>query len=191
MDDALQKLFGSSSRLKLLRLFLFNPTVSFTASEAASRVRISPASARREAELFTKIGLLNSRKGSAKHYTLDPGFAYTAELQNLLLNTSNRADDINQRLRHIGQVKLIIIAGVFVGDWDARIDLFIVANNIKEDRLKSGIKILESEIGREVRFAVISEQEFFYRLNMNDHLVRDVLDLPHTIIFDRLDIGLK
>jgi hypothetical protein len=51
--------------------------------------------------------------------------------------------------------------------------------------------VLESEIGRELRYALLTTQEFFYRLNMNDHLLRDVLDYNHRIMFDRLDIGLK
>jgi hypothetical protein len=192
MDEPLQKLFGSATRLKLLRLFLFNPSLSFTASEAASRARVSADQARREAEFLAKVGLVDARRGSAKHYSLNPGFAYTSELQSLLLNTSNRADDIYQRLRNIGLLKLIVIGGVFIGEWGGeQADLFIVVNRLKEDRLKNAVKILESEIGRELRFAVLSEQEFFYRLNMNDRLVRDVFDLPHRIVFDQLDIGLK
>jgi hypothetical protein len=50
---------------------------------------------------------------------------------------------------------------------------------------------LESEIGRELRYTMLVSEDFLYRLNMNDKLVRDTFDYPHRIVFDRLNIGLK
>ena len=50
---------------------------------------------------------------------------------------------------------------------------------------------LESEIGRDLRYALLGSEDFAYRLNMNDKLVRDIMDYPHRIVFDRLNIGLK
>lgn len=140
--------------------------------------------------MFTTIGLLQAGRGRNKSYTSNSDSPYIGELQALLLSTSGRSEDIFKRLRHVGIIKLVVASGVFLGEWDGRVDLFVVADRIKEDRLRTSIKILESEMGREIRFALLSEQEFMYRLNMNDHLVRDVFDLPHRIILDRLDIGL-
>jgi hypothetical protein len=64
-------------------------------------------------------------------------------------------------------------------------------NLIKERTLRERIKLLESEIGKEVRYTHLSTEDFFYRLNLNDRLIRDVFDYQHKIVHDRLDIGLK
>jgi hypothetical protein len=191
MPELLSKLFGSAARVKLLRLFLFNPDATYDVGEAASRARVPSGEVSRELAQFAKIKLLIGSRGKNPHYTLNPEFPYIAPLQTLLLDASARADDVYKRLQHIGILKLIVVAGIFVGDFEGRIDLLIVADRIREDRLSKNIRILESEIGRDIRYGLLSTQEFFYRLNMNDHLVRDVLDYKHRIIFDKLDIGLE
>ena len=192
MADTLSKLFGSTARVKLLRLFLFNPRESFSASQGASRARIEPVEAHRELKCFVDLKLVtkNSR-GRVAHYTLNPEFTYLPALQNLLLNTYAQAGDIYERIKHVGIIKLVVVSGIFVGEWEGRIDLLIIADQVKEEKLERYVHVLESEIGREIKYAFFSTQEFFYRLNMNDHLVRDVLDYTHRIMFDRLDIGLK
>lgn len=195
MTDTLQKLFGSNARLKLLRLFLFNPKVTYTVAEAAQRSQTKGSEARREFALFQHIGLIKkSRRGSlsATRYQLDPAFEYTLALQNLLLNTSHQAAGIYNVLRRTGTIRLMIIAGVFLGEWEeARLDLFIVGERINERKLQTQIRKLESEMGKELRYAALSTDQFFYRLGMNDHLVKDIFDYPHTIVHDKLNIGLK
>lgn len=193
MTDTLAKLFGSAARVKLLRLFLFNPRQHISAAEAAAHARVEPTVARREITAFCTMGLVKrgGRRGKVSRYSIDPDFRYLAALQGLLLNAPVRTDDIQQRLRSTGAVKLIVMAGIFVGDWDGRLDLLVVGDRLNDRVLRGRIRGLESELGKEVRYASMATQDFFYRLNMSDKLIRDVLDYPHAIAFDRLNIGLK
>lgn len=194
MADPLQKLFGSAARIKLLRLFLFNPKQTYTAPDAAHRSRVPERTARKELGIFSSIGLIRrspTRQGSGLRYTLNSEFAYRSVLQNLLLNAPERANDIFERVRPSGVIKLIIVSGVFVGDWEGRLDVLIVGDRIKDKHIRARMRKLESEIGRELRYAMLPSDDFLYRLNMNDKLVRDVLDYPHRIVLDRLQIGLK
>jgi len=39
-----------------------------------------------------------------------------------------------------------------------------------------------------VRYAAFPSDEFQYRLDVYDKLIRDVFDYPHRIIVDRIDI---
>jgi hypothetical protein len=195
MTDTLQKLFGSAQRLKLMRLFLFNPKLTFTTTEAAQRAQIKPAEARREFALFLQIGLIKkSRRGStaAARYQLNADFEYVAALQNLLLNTAHQASELYNRLRRTGTLKFMVIAGVLLGEWEeARLDLFIVGERINDRKLREAVRKLESELGKELRFTSLTTDQFFYRLGMNDHLVKDIFDYPHQILHDKLQIGLK
>jgi hypothetical protein len=191
MTDPLIKLFGSHSRLKLLRLFLFNPSVSFTAAEAAARSRVPAAAARRELATLVAAGLLRKPRTKLTRYELDDKFPYLVALKNLLLNTARRGESVPERLRSAGTIKLIILTGVFMGDVEGGFDMLIAGDRVRESSLREKVKSLEAELGRELRYALLSTADFLYRLNMNDKLVRDVMDYPHRIVFDKLDIGLK
>lgn len=192
MADILQKLFGSTARVKLLRLFLFNPRQSFPLEEIVTRARVTVSEARREVALLRSAGVVEpSHRGKVTRYAANLEFPYLLALQSLLLNAPARGEEIAGRLRGVGAIKLIVIGGIFLGEWENSIDLFIVGDRFKEKKLRDRLRVLESEIGKELRFAFLSSEEFFYRLNMNDRLVRDTFDYPHRIILDRLDIGLK
>ena len=124
-------------------------------------------------------------------YMLNEKFPYLIGLQNLLLNAPARGEEMYEHIRRTGTIKLIVLAGVFVGDWEGSIDLLVVGDRVKERRLKDRIHLLEAEIGKELRYAYLTTSDFFYRLNISDRLVRDVFDFPHKVTLDRLDIGLK
>jgi hypothetical protein len=195
MADPLEKLFGSQARVKLLRLFLFNSRHAFTIPEAAQRARTKEREARREITLFTKAGLIKKVRRPARargaRFTLNDEFEYRTVLQRLLLNAHERGADIYDAIRASGAIKLLILSGIFTDEWEGRLDLFIVGDRVQERKLRERIRRLESEIGKELRYTLLSSEDFLYRLNMNDHLVRDVLDYPHRIVADRLNIGLK
>ena len=192
MTDELSKLFGSPARAKLLRLFLFNPKLSFSLGETVERARVLEREARRELNLFFTIGLVERRvRGKGLRYQLNQSFEYTAALQNLLLNAPARAADILAQVRPAGTLKVVILSGIFVGEWDGNLDVLVVGDKIKERKLKEALRRIEADIGKEIRYAFLSTEDFLYRLNMNDKLVRDVLDYSHKIVLDRLAIGLK
>ncbi|MBY0472814.1 hypothetical protein K2Q00_00830 [Patescibacteria group bacterium] len=192
MADGLQKLFGSPARVKLLRLFLFNPRQSFTSADAAKRARVAEVETRKEILLFTNAGVvMRAPRSKDVRYTLNADFEYVAALQNLLLNAPTRGKDIVDRVRRTGTLRLVVLSGIFLGEWEGVLDLLLVGDRMKDKKLRDEIRKLEAEIGKEIRFTLLSTDDFFYRLNLNDKLVRDVLDYPHSIVLDRLDIGLK
>ena len=192
MTDGLEKLFGTPARVKLLRLFLFNPRQSFTIKDIALRARVIDREARREVNLLNAAKMIDrTTRGKGIRYGLNQKFEYTAALQNLLLNAPKRADDIVKRVKGVGTIKMILLSGIFMGEWEDRLDILIVGDRVKERMLRERIRGLESEIGKEIRYALLTSEDFYYRLNMNDKLVRDVLDYPHSVVLDRLNIGIK
>src|SRR5665213_1956105 len=180
MYDPLSKLFGSQARIKLLRLFLFNTKQSFSIPEAAARARVLAPEVRRELQMFESIDLVTkSARGKGIRYTLAPDFQYTDALQTLLLNASTRGDHIVSSMRGLGILKFVVLSGIFLGEWNGALDMLIVGDKMHERKLYEQIKKLESELGRELRFSLLSTENFLYRLNMNDRLIRDIIDYPH------------
>lgn len=194
MEDILGKLLGSPARVKLLRLFLFNPKAVYALSDAAERAQVPPATARRELPFYERLGLLRQRSVRGvreRAWVLNEDFVYLAALQHLLLNLPMRGNDIVRRLRSVGVVKLVILSGLFVDEYDGRVDLLIVGDRIVDKKVRTVIRGLEAEIGKELRYVALTTEEFLYRLGIYDKLVRDVIDYPHTVALDRLNISLK
>ena len=212
--ETLSKLFGGAGIVKMLRLFLFNPQESYDAKDIAERTKTPADLVRNEVKMLEQIGFVKRKsfykdsapktvrrrqkqtlaevkpkKKRVSGWVLSPDFPYLTELQALLIGTAPlEAEDVVRRLRKVGSVKLIVVAGVFMHHWDGRLDLLIVGDNLNNRQLSNIIKDVEAELGREMRYAVFGTQDFRYRLGIYDRLVRDVLDYPHRAMVDRLGI---
>lgn len=207
--EILEKLFGGGPKVKVMRMFLFNPGASYDIDEISNRMNISAATARREVQLLERIGLLKRRiytkqvarkRGKSiaistkrtQGWTMDHKFPYLSLLQSFLVNTNIvRHKDILRRLNGCGRIKLVVLAGVFIHDAESRVDLLIVGDRLKKGQIDSVIRALEADIGKELKYASFETQDFNYRLSMCDKLIRDILDYSHETIIDRIGILTK
>ncbi len=202
--DITAALFANAVRVKLMRLFLFNPTDSFLVSEIAIRARAPKGIIRKELSILLKANFIKKRL-VAKEVVMDPTkkprrlkgpgyqfndhFEYTEALKNFLTITSLRADDsLVKRFNHVGKIRLFIASGVFVQNWESRVDLLIVGEDLNLDKIETVIKVIESEIGKEIAYSAFERQDFEYRIGIHDRLVRDILDYSHVTLLDRLGI---
>lgn len=187
--EILEKIFGGAPRVKLMRLFLFNPSATFIVDEIASRSKIQAARVRKELIFLQHMHMVRSRaKGSKKIWMLNANFPYLAEFQRLLIETSLiTPQTIIKKLSKLGSLKVLILAGLFKEEWDARLDMLIVVDRAKRSAVESVLSLIEAEIGREIRYAILDSTDFKYRISVGDKLVRDVLDYPHEIALDRIN----
>ncbi len=189
MNHILEKLLGGNSRVKLMRLFLFNPNTSFTHQDIIDRSKIATDKLKKELAFLNSVKLIKraKRANNKNSWSLNERFPFLVEFQRLLLETSllNRSDML-KKMAKTGRVKVLILSGLFKEIWEARIDMLIVADNVKATALDSVIKTIEAEVGREIRYCALDSQDFKYRLGVGDRLIRDVLDYPHEIVIDRI-----
>lgn len=204
--EILCKLFGSNTRVKLMRLFLFNQENAYTTAEVIERSKSSAREVKKELGILMAIGLVKKRpitrevqKGKGKKmvvkkitdtgYSLDPKFPYFQALKNLLITASLHADDVLvKRLSGAGKIKFLVASGLFIQEWDTRVDLLVVGDELNMTRLDAIIKTLESEVGREISYSAFETPDFQYRYGIYDRLIRDILDLPHVTLVDKLGI---
>lgn len=183
----LEKLFGSSARVKIMKLFLFNPEICFEKSEIISKTKVQQSNANRELKLLSEILLIKKR---SKGYVLNLDFGFLKQLKNLLINNEPlQQGDIVKRIGKTGKIKLIIVSGVFIQSDDSRIDLLVVGDEIKDRALKNVVQTMESEIGKELKFTSLKTEDFKYRHSICDRLIRDVLDYPHEIVVDKIGLA--
>lgn len=179
-------IFGGEAKVKIMRLFIFNPSSVFSTSEVAIRAKVNPQAARREVNNLTKAGLIKKR---AKGYTLNSSYVYLPAVGNFLIDATPLSEkEILKKMSTAGNLKLLLIAGVFLHDPDSRVDILIVGDNLKQSKINSVISNIEAELGKEVRFAAFETTDFQYRLGIYDKLIRDILDSRHNKILNKLGI---
>lgn len=198
--EALGKLFGSIARIKVIKLFLFNGDTIFDRQEVAKRSKISSRAALQELTLLTKSGLLrkktfmkesgkSGRKKRIQGFVLNQEFGYLEPLQTLLMHSAPMQNkEISKRLSGIGKVKAVVVSGIFIQDPESRLDMLVVGDDVSQNRLRSVISNMESEIGRELRFALLDTADFKYRQGVCDRLLRDVFEYPHRVVVDKVGI---
>ena len=188
-----------------MRFFLFNPDKIYSGKEAANRAHATPREAEKELKIFEKAGFIKRRviieteiinrrnkkplvrRRKLNGWTLDRLFPYLLPLKNLIINTTlidHR--DMIRRLARAGSLKLVIAAGVFIQEEESRLDLLIVGDHLKKAVIGRAVKVMESEIGKELRYVILETQEFKYRSSICDKLIRDVMDYPHQKLLDKL-----
>jgi len=197
--DPLVRLFGGIARVKILRFFLLNQEVVVDKSEISKRSKIPMSVLGKELSMLTSIGFLKQanlavegvkgKKVKIRGWKLNSEWKLNSALSELLFDTDLfSGDELIRRFQVIGKLKLIVTAGVFLRESGSRVDLLLVADNLKKNVLDRVLKQLESEIGRELNYSVFSSADFQYRVSMYDKFVRDVLDYPHNTILDKLGL---
>ena len=184
--NSVSLIFGSEAKVKIMRLFIFNPGVAVRSSEVAQRAKINPASARRELHNLSKAGLL---KKKGKGFALNSSYIYLPAIGNFLVDAAPIYEkEIVKRLGKAGILKLVLISGVFLHDSDARVDLLVAGDDLSQAKLRQAVAGIEAELGKEIRYAAFDTADFQYRLGIYDKLVRDILDGRHHKILNKLGI---
>lgn len=198
--EPLDILFGSAARVKLLRFFLFNPSKIETFDDISRRARLVRRTARTEINILEKAGVIKERSlfvdvpGKPKKlkvvgYGLDKSFPYLQALQTFLFATAPiNGKTVARHVREAGQVDFLAVAGVFVREFEHRLDVLVAMRKLDEDKVAKAIRALEAELGLDIKFAAMSTDDLQYRIGMNDKLIRDVFDYDHVIVIDRAHI---
>ena len=191
--DPLARLFGSAARIKLLRLFLFNDDMAFPAADAAFRARLNKDATRKELTQLVAAGILRKKAGKGPvSYTADKRFAHYDALKVFLRTTTDVSDaSIIASLKKAGTIRLVVLSGLFTGAIESKVDVLIVGDRMEDKPLATAIHSLEAELGREIRFACFSSEQFKYRLGVYDRLLRDVFDYPNRVIIDKIGLAAK
>lgn len=207
MKDALEKLFGSAARVKIIRLFLQNPLDLFSSKEISRRCKINFNVARREISLLEKISLINQKTNSVdtliklkngkvknkkkkiQGLGLNEFFPLINPLKNLFLEAIvfNKEKAIKS-LKSAGDMKLIVLSGFFMQIDVYSADLLLVGERVQKPKLERILREIEAETGKEIAFVLFDTREFLYRFSMYDKFINDILNSPHEKALNKLGV---
>ena len=196
----LTKLFGSQARVKLLKQFLLNTDKRYYIRELSRSLNLQINSVRRELDNLEKFGLLVydmalddeaeedeskvKKKGikEKKYYRVNHNFPLYEEVKVLIVKSHVLyKHDFIDDIKKSGDVKVLILAGLFVNSKDAPVDLLIVGE-INKVKLTKILSNYEKDLGKEVNYTCMSEREFKYRKSMTDVFLYDVLEGEHMLV---------
>lgn len=198
--DPLSILFGSTARVKLLRFFLFNPSKEFHFDDISRRAKLVRRTARTEITSLEKAGVIKqkaiyidvegkSKKMKAVGYTLNKDFQELQALQTFLFETAPiDGKNLLKHLRQAGTLDFVGISGVFMRDFEQRIDVMMAMKKFSQVKVEKAIRAIEAEIGMEIRFAAMSSEDIMYRVGMYDKLMRDFFDYKHEVLIDKIGV---
>lgn len=197
----LEHLFGSKTRVKLLKLFFHNPEKTFFVRELARQIDTQINAIRRELQLLLDADIIieaedqkrsdKYKAGSTlrKYYQLNTGSLMHPELHQLIMKAQVMEEQ--QFLRTLqdksGSVLLLILAGRFVGEYDATSDMLIVGD-LKENTIARMIEEYEKESGNEIRYTLMTEREFRERREMMDKFLFSMFEGKNFKVVNKLDV---
>lgn len=119
-------------------------------------------------------------------YALNSECEFYQELNDLLLKyTPEEFERLANKISEMGNVKLAIASGIFLDRKNSPADLLIVAKKVKQPQFNALIRNLGVEMGTEINYTVMTEEEFFYRKNMYDKFFRLLVGSPHKQLINK------
>ncbi len=181
-------LFGSKARARLIRFFILNPGIEFTSAQVAEKTLVSRTEVSRELIRLVKMKLVFERvRKNHKYFIVNEDFPFYMELKSLVSKLNIHAQSqVFRKLKIVGEVKLILISGLFLNYPKSKVDMILVVNNINRTKLKHAIAHLEAEVGKEIRFVLMNNEELHYRLNMLDRFFIEFLEAPHEEVTNKV-----
>jgi hypothetical protein len=200
--EHLSKLLGSPARVKLLRLFAFNPERVFDRDTIIQLARVTPETASKELAAIARFSFITRkpffkevvRPGSTvvkKRKTIgwmvNQKFPHLRAFTIFMKESLSVSDvEIQKRFRGMGGIKLLVLSGSFIGEREGVLDILIAGDHMKEHLIKNAISLLEAESGKEMRYMILSTDEYLYRRHVRDKFIREVMDFTHKEIVNRV-----
>jgi hypothetical protein len=187
----IEQLFGSKTRVKLLQLFYSNPNRSFYVREITRKIDEQINSVRRELANLLSIGIISSENTNNKlYYEVDQDYEFYQALSAIFgggVATAPKAPAAENQavmIKSVGNVELALYTGQFTRDETSGTDLLIVGD-INQTKLAKYISELEQQEGKELRYTVMTPQEFKYRQQVNDRFLSLIMSAKKQIIIDK------
>lgn len=184
----LEKLFGSRTRVKLLRLFLNDSSAQFFVREISRAIDEQINSVRRELQNLEEIGLLgNEERDKKKYYFVNEDFILFNELRSLILKSRLTLEKgFIKSIQNIGPIAYFALTGYFVNDPDAKVDMFLVGN-VGRGKLDKLLNQFKSSFGHQLRYTIMTMEEYNYRKDITDKFLYEIINSKKLVVINKMD----
>jgi hypothetical protein len=182
----LERLFGSSSRAKIIKFFCTHTTGSFYLRELARTLDIQLNAISRELDNLVVMGfLIPITRDHKKYYRVNSDFSLLHELTALIIKSIvllERA--VISDLQKVRGIQLFILTGIFINE-DTGTDILIVGSPQKK-MIQKIINALSRSFYQDLRFTILTTSEYRYRLEVTDKFLYAIMNQGPVIITDKI-----
>ena len=195
----IDSLFGSKTRVKLLHLFLNNPEKSFYVREITRMIDEQINSVRRELANMVSVGIVQQDAIDNKlYYSVNEDYPYIKPLAAIFSDKNTEggmgaASSVSWKdsLGRMRGLRLAIISGKLVVGSSSAVDLLLVGDDMSAVTIKNLVKKIEKDRKIEINYAVISYDDFYYRISVKDRFIMDIIRNKHSVLVDTENIMRK
>lgn len=192
----IDSLFGSKTRVKLLHLFLNNPEKSFYVREITRMIDEQINSVRRELANMVSVGIVQQDAIDNKlYYSVNEDYPYIKPLAAIFSDkntegSTGTAGGVSWKdsLGRMRGLRLAIISGKLVVGSSSAVDLLLVGDDMSAVTIKNLVKKIEKDGKIEINYAVISYDDFYYRMSVKDRFIMDIIRNKHFVLVDTENI---
>jgi len=171
-------LITSKSRVKLLSVFLADPSEMYHVRELVRRTEDEINAVRRELAYLEKKGILDREpRANRVYYSLAKSYPFYFDLLNIGVKTIGLGADIVKNRAKLGKIKYAMFSGRFARRLPKKsesVDVLFVGTVVLPE-LALIIKNEERRIGSEINYTIMSEEEFDFRKKRTDPFIIGIL----------------
>ncbi len=181
----LERLFISKVRVKILKQYLLNIEAQYHIRELVRLLNEEINAVRRELKNLEAFGLLKSKRQSNKIiYTLNPNNPFVYELRSMILKDSDELRLMAKVLGAINNIDVVLITEAYMTKKysdENDIDILILG---KPDinKLTKEMNSVEKELGRDLRMAVLTKEDFEFRKKRREKTILDVIEKDKIVL---------
>ncbi|MCB9812927.1 MAG: winged helix-turn-helix transcriptional regulator [Pseudomonadales bacterium] len=174
----LQDFMISKVRVKMIKLFFTNIEEMYYVREITREIKEEINAVRRELDRMLSAGILKSeQRGNRLYYFLNKKYSYFQEIHQMVVKSTGLGKKLRKFRRKLGSVSFIMFSGRFVrrlNPKQGKIDMLVIGDIVLSE-LELLVKAEEKTLGREINYAIFSDDEFDFRKTRRDPFVMDVL----------------
>lgn len=180
----------SKVRIKILKLFFTDLKREIHIRGIVRKIDEEINAVRRELKNLEKSGILiKEARGNRHYYKINFDCPIFPELLGLINKEFGLGRIIIENSVNLGEVSYAILTNSYIdnnheGQFD--VDLMIIGN-IRMDFLAKLIKSAEEELGREIRYTVLSDDDFAFRKKKRDSFTLNIIDRRHILLIGNAD----
>lgn len=174
----LSDLITSRSRVKLLNVFLSNPTEMYHVRELVRRTGDEINAVRRELSYLEKKGILSKEpRANRLYYFFSKNYEFYFDLLRIGSKTIGIGDGIIKNRVKLGRIKYAMFSGKFarhIPKGPEDVDLIVVGAVVLPE-LALLVREEEKRLDTEINYTVMTEEEFDFRKKKRDPFILSIL----------------
>jgi predicted transcriptional regulator len=199
----IEQLFGSKTRVKLLRLFFTNPNRSFYVREITRKVDEQINSVRRELANLLSIGIISSDTSNNKlYYKVNATYTFYTPLKQMFGDISQTRESVGDEeaaiasgsdmalWKQAGNASAVVYTGLLMRNARSEVDILVIGD-VNASKVAKIVEKLENVEKKELRYTIMTSDEWEYRRQIKDRFYETIHESKIQVIMDRQNLFTK